>query len=346
MIHRPKVYFDIGANGQQFGRIEMELFADVCPRTAENFRALCTGEKGNGRVTGKPLHYSGCAFHGIEQGSLLRCGDISNGAAAGGESIYGGNFDCEASTWKHDAPFLLSMVNMGSKLHGSQFLMLTQPCQQLDDVHIVFGRVTSGFSVLKLVEAVEVDASERPLQDVRIVASGELAPTREAPCSAEIHQGDRCEGNIRLRSRSPRRPAPRTFQGNRAKVPYLDFAPDFIEPILSGAKRATARCPGPKDTDVTSDLEAVITQGWALATCSSGDGQGFAVLKIEAIERMRFDELDDRIAKIEGLSSGDELRSILGRFYPGMSAGDQVVIVHLQVLHRIGSTSAAETQRG
>eukprot|EP00933_Yihiella_yeosuensis_P047217 TRINITY_DN42950_c0_g1_i1.p1 TRINITY_DN42950_c0_g1~~TRINITY_DN42950_c0_g1_i1.p1 ORF type:complete len:146 (-),score=24.01 TRINITY_DN42950_c0_g1_i1:61-459(-) len=120
------------------------------------------------------------------------------------------------------------------------------------------------------------------------------------------------------------------------RVPYLDFAPDFVASIQDNSKRATARCPGPKDTDVTSDLDAILAQGWALATCSSENrGKGFAVLKIDKVETRRVDEIDDELARIEGMNSGDELRAALSRFYPGISSEDSITILYFQVLHNI-----------
>ncbi|KAJ2966858.1 hypothetical protein NQ176_g9944 [Zarea fungicola] len=109
---RPRVFFDISIGGQPTGRVAMELYSDLVPKTAENFRALCTGEKGQGK-SGKPLHYKGSIFHRVIKQFMIQGGDFTEGNGTGGESIYGAKFDDEAFPMKHDRPFLLSMANSG-----------------------------------------------------------------------------------------------------------------------------------------------------------------------------------------------------------------------------------------
>lgn len=108
---RPKVFFDISIGGKNAGRVIFELFSDVVPRTAENFRALCTGEKGRGRF-GKPLHFKNCKLHRIIPGFMAQGGDFTAGNGTGGESIYGRTFGDENFRMKHDKPGLLSMANV------------------------------------------------------------------------------------------------------------------------------------------------------------------------------------------------------------------------------------------
>lgn len=120
------------------------------------------------------------------------------------------------------------------------------------------------------------------------------------------------------------------------RIPFLDFAPEFIDPILSGAKAATARCPGgQKDTDVTSDFEAIVSQGWALAYCTTRGSKAFAVLKVERVEKRGLEEIDDALAKVEGMETGDELKAAVQRFYPLIAAGDEVSVLYFSVLHRL-----------
>jgi cyclophilin family peptidyl-prolyl cis-trans isomerase len=149
----PKVFFDISIGGRAAGRIEFVLRNDVVPKTAENFRALCTGEKGMGKV-GKPLSYKDCAFHRVIPNFMLQGGDFTTGDGRGGESIYGAKFADEAFTLKHDQPFLLSMANAGPNTNGSQFFITTVPTPHLDGKHCIFGKVTKGSEIVKAVEAV------------------------------------------------------------------------------------------------------------------------------------------------------------------------------------------------
>eukprot|EP00501_MAST-03F_sp_TOSAG23-6_P000355 GSMAST32.ASY1.ANO1.362.1 assembled CDS len=124
-----RVFFDMSIGGKDVGRIEMELRPDVVPKTSENFRALCTGEKGFG-------------------------GDFTNRNGTGGRSIYGNKFDDENFDLRHTGPGILSMANAGRNTNGSQFFLCTKATQHLDGKHTVFGQVTKGYSVVKAIEAV------------------------------------------------------------------------------------------------------------------------------------------------------------------------------------------------
>lgn len=118
-VTRSRVFFDVNIGQRKAGRIVMELYNDVVPKTAENFRALCTGEKGLGK-SDKPLHYKGSGFHRVIKQFMIQGGDFTAGDGTGGESIYGEKFEDENFQLKHDRPFLLSMANAGpgkSQLH-------------------------------------------------------------------------------------------------------------------------------------------------------------------------------------------------------------------------------------
>ncbi|QEG01209.1 Peptidyl-prolyl cis-trans isomerase A [Stieleria maiorica] len=168
-----QVYFDIEINGEPAGRIVMGLFGDDVPKTAENFRALCTGEKGVGKL-GKPLYYKGSKFHRVIPEFMLQGGDFTAGNGTGGESIYGEKFADEKFAFRHDEVGLLSMANAGPNTNGSQFFITTVKTPWLDGKHVIFGRVIEGMEVVRRIESLGSSPSGATRLPITIADSGEL----------------------------------------------------------------------------------------------------------------------------------------------------------------------------
>ncbi|KAF2271976.1 putative peptidyl-prolyl cis-trans isomerase [Westerdykella ornata] len=151
----------------------MELFKNIVPKTAENFRQFCTGESKNNQ--GRPQGYKGCKFHRVIKDFMLQGGDFINGDGTGSRCIYGSDkFADENFDLKHDRPGLLSMANSGPNTNGCQFFITCAATPHLNGKHVVFGKVIDGMDVVRKIENTRTNVNDRPIQDVVIAQCGEM----------------------------------------------------------------------------------------------------------------------------------------------------------------------------
>ena len=163
-----QVYFDMKVGGKHFGKIKIGLFGDVAPKTAENFRALATNEKGFG--------YAGSKFHRIINNFMIQGGDFTRGDGTGGKSIYGSKFKDENFNIKHCAKYYLSMANAGPDTNGSQFFITTAVTSWLDGRHVVFGKLMDKESeqIVDKIENLKTNSQDKPNKAVEIASAGEI----------------------------------------------------------------------------------------------------------------------------------------------------------------------------
>ncbi|GJJ70599.1 peptidyl-prolyl isomerase H (cyclophilin H) [Entomortierella parvispora] len=171
MSQNPIVFFDISIGDRPAGRMKMELFADVVPKTAENFRQLCTGEY---KKNGVPQGYKNCTFHRVIKDFMIQGGDFLKGDGTGSMSIYGDKFPDENFTIKHTGPGLLSMANSGPNSNGCQFFLTSTKTDFLDGRHVVFGKLIDGLLTLRKIENVQVGPNSKPKMPVVITECGEF----------------------------------------------------------------------------------------------------------------------------------------------------------------------------
>merc|ERR1712224_694652 len=168
----PIVFLDISIGCIPSGRIKIELWKDICPKTAENFRQFCTGEF---RRNGQPIGYKGCVFHRVIENFMIQSGDFIKRDGTGSMSIYGTRFNDENFIARHSGPGLLSMANSGPNTNGCQFFITCDKAEWLDGKHTVFGRVLgNGMLVVRKIENVATGPNNRPRMDVRISECGEM----------------------------------------------------------------------------------------------------------------------------------------------------------------------------
>eukprot|EP01065_Artemidia_motanka_P016421 TRINITY_DN2009_c4_g1_i1.p1 TRINITY_DN2009_c4_g1~~TRINITY_DN2009_c4_g1_i1.p1 ORF type:complete len:375 (+),score=121.43 TRINITY_DN2009_c4_g1_i1:47-1126(+) len=209
---RRRCYMDFAVGGRPIGRVLFELFYDDAPKTCENFRALCTGERGHvpDHPT-VPMHYKGSTIHRVIAGFVVQGGDFTAGDGSGGWSIWGQSFEDETFRHSHESSGLLSMANSGPNTNCSQFFITTTDSPHLDQRHVVFGRVLKGMGVVRQMEHTSVGPKDRPVEAITIVDCGDLG-----------HEED--DG---------------VFEDPRD--PYEDFPQDSVPPLSDGLKLEAAK---------------------------------------------------------------------------------------------------------
>lgn len=158
--NNPIVYIEVASKSGKFGKIIFELFEDVVPKTVANFMGLCP-------------KYLGCKFHRIIPGFMIQCGDYERGDGTGGSSIYGRYFEDENFKINHFKSGLLSMANSGSNTNGSQFFITLDKQPHLDNKHVVFGQVLSGYDIVTKIEKYG-DSSGQPSDIIKIIGTGKF----------------------------------------------------------------------------------------------------------------------------------------------------------------------------
>jgi len=167
-------YFDISINNIPEGRIVFQLFDDEVPKTCKNFRYLCS----NGFNNNSKPEYEGSSFHRVIKDFMIQGGDITKGDGTGGYSIYGAQFSDENFNLTHNQPGMLSMANAGPNTNNSQFFVTLKETPWLDNKHVVFGIVLSGFDIIKKIENIDTTDGDKPDLNVVINKCGLLKPEK------------------------------------------------------------------------------------------------------------------------------------------------------------------------
>jgi peptidyl-prolyl isomerase G (cyclophilin G) len=286
----PLVFLDVSIDGDASAKIVIELFANIVPRTAENFRALCTGEKGVGASTGKPLHFKGTKFHRVINGFMAQGGDFSKENGTGGESIYGGKFADENFKMDHSEPGILSMANGGPNTNGSQFFIIFKRQPHLDGKHVVFGRVVKGLEIVKKIEQLGT-ADGKPLGEVKIVDCGETTQAKISNSDVPVKGKKMISEKFSSDDSSDREARGRKKKSNKKKGKKRRKRYSSSDSYSSDSYSS--------GSDSFSDSESESESG-SFSSSSSSDGKNRKKRKVAKRDRLRKKKKGNRKVKIAG----------------------------------------------
>jgi len=325
----PRVFLDLAVGPTPVGRVVIILKADKAPKTCENFRCLCTGEKGVDSK-GRKLHFKGSSFHRVVPDFLLQGGDVVHPDAldpmngAGQTSIYqseenpDGFFDCEYNSLRHAGPGVISMANQGPNTNGSQFMIELRAHPFFDHLHTVFGVLYEGLPVLRVVEryGTPMNGSEEggaPTEPVRIINCGQLFPPGEGPPDppeppeAAAAKRKRQQDRANYDSRNP--PILHSVDINRAKL-MPNASSEYVASLLYQPPEAVEGMMARKQTTDSDDEAAVdrLLASWPVGTLATDEERAkMGMEPMDPEERVkRQAEIDqdpiiqDEIARLEG----------------------------------------------
>ncbi|KAL5526047.1 hypothetical protein ACEPAG_7385 [Sanghuangporus baumii] len=258
----PRVFLDFAIDGTSVGRVIFELYSVSAPKTTENFRSLCTGERGVSPKSHIPLYYKHSKMHRVIQDFMVQGGDFTKGNGIGGESIYGGPFADEDLSRPVDQPGLLCMANKGPNTNNSQFFITLRPCPHLTGKHVVFGRVIRGFDdvVLKQIANVSTDEKDRPTVPVEIINCGELQlvkrPASAAAAGADASKERESEESESEEERGRKKRKRRVHSSSRSLSPSLSRSVSRSHSPIRSISRSRPRSPTPESRSERSDSEA------------------------------------------------------------------------------------------
>eukprot|EP00798_Chlamydomonas_sp_ICE-L_P013268 gene13268-19110_t len=238
-MDNPRCFFDIEIGGESAGRIVIELRADIVPKTAENFRQLCTGEAGVGK-SGKKLCYKGSIFHRIIPEFMCQGGDFTKFDGTGGESIYGPKFGDENFVLQHDQPGILSMANAGPGTNASQFFMCTVATPWLDNKHVVFGKVIEGMTVVKRMEVCG-GRSGKVSRKVQVVDCGQLESKVQMLLKMRLEREEMAQLKAGIKTLDPDEASMQRLAEMRAKLAASSPAGDSVTALDEDLERGAMK---------------------------------------------------------------------------------------------------------